>query len=368
MTTESQQHINNETNEISLKDLILRIREWWRYLLSKWMIILAFGLLGGALGFFYATTKKPIYTATTTFVLEDEKLGGGGLGSLAGLASMAGVDVGSGGGIFQGDNIFELYKSRRMVVQTLLTEVIDNGRKETLIDRYLYFNDFKNKWKDKVELAELSFKPDTLLNGNLSLKPNRLRDSILNSIVSEINKNCLTVEKSDKKLSILKVDVKSKDEFFSKAFNEAIVGNVNEFYLQTKTKKSLQNVQIMQQKADSVRAVMNGAIYEAVAIADATPNLNPTRQVQRVAPAQRAQFSAETNKAILSSLVQNLEMSKLALMKDTPLLEIIDKPIYPLDKQNFGKIKGIGLGGFLFGFLAVFFLTTRRALRSVFYL
>ncbi|RZJ80534.1 MAG: lipopolysaccharide biosynthesis protein, partial [Flavobacterium sp.] len=107
MTTESQQNINTQEEDISLKDLILKVGQWWRYLLSKWLIILVFGFIGGALGFTYAYFKKPIYTATTTFVLEDEK-SGGGLGNLAGLASMAGVDLGGGGGgIFQGDNILE---------------------------------------------------------------------------------------------------------------------------------------------------------------------------------------------------------------------------------------------------------------------
>jgi len=363
MTTESQQHINDE--EISLKDLILKIHEWWRYLLSKWIIILAFGLLGGALGFFYATTKKPIYTATTTFVLEDEK-GGGGLGNLAGLASMAGVDIGGGGGgIFQGDNILELYRSRKMLQQTLLTPITVDGKVQTLAERYIFSNELNEKWQEKPELLKLEFKADSLIEGNISLKPNRLRDSLLTTIISDISKNYLSVAKPDKKLSIIKVDLKAKDEIFAKAFNENIVKNVNDFYLQTKTKKSLQNVQIMQRKTDSVRAVMNGAIYSAVAVADATPNLNPTRQVQRIAPAQRAQFSAETNKAILGSLVQNLEMSKVALMKETPLLEVIDEPVFPLPKEKFGKAKGIIFGGLLFVFLGILFVSISKILKVI---
>jgi len=360
--TESQQHINNDNDEVSLKELILKIQEWWRYLLSKWMIILAFGLLGGALGFWYASTKKPIYTATTTFVLEDEKLGGGGLGSLAGLASMAGVDVGTGGSIFQGDNIIELYKSRKMIVKTLLTEVRISDRKQSLIERYIQYNDLRKGWEGETLLKKINFFSDTTVDGQPAFKSNRLRDSIMIGIVGDIEKNYLYVSKPDKKLSIVKVEVKSKDEPFAKNFNEAIVKNVNDFYLRTKTKKSLQNVHIMQRKTDSVRAVMNGAIYSAVAVADATPNLNPTRQVQRVAPAQRAQFSAETNKAILSSLVQNLEMSKLALMKETPLLEVIDQPVYPLNISKVSKLKSLIFGGIIFAFLVVIILTIQKFL------
>lgn len=340
----NSENINNQSNsssdEISLKEIILKIREWWRYLLSKWMSILAFGLFGGVLGFYYAYTKKPVYTATTTFVLEDEKAAGGGLGSLAGLASMAGVDLGGGaGGIFQGDNIFELYKSRKMIEQTLLTSINYQGKKELLIDRYIKVNHLKDNWAGKPELLKIQF--------DNSSNFTRLQDSIIGVIVKDIAENYLSVFKVDKKLSIIKADVKSQNEFFAKAFNEQIVKNVNDFYVQTKTKKSIDNIAILQQKTDSVRTVMNGAIYTAAAVSDATPNLNPTRLVQRIAPVQKLQFSAETNKAILSALVQNLEMSKIALRKETPLIQVIDQPVYPLDKKVLGRLVYGAFGGLL---------------------
>ncbi|WP_316844670.1 lipopolysaccharide biosynthesis protein [Pedobacter psychrodurus] len=365
MTTQSQKDTSHPKEDKSLKELIFKIQEWGRYLLSKWIIIFAFGLLGGALGFWYATVKKPIYTATSTFVLEEEK-SGGGLGNLAGLASMAGVDLGDGGGgIFQGDNILELYKSRKMLQQTLLTTIEVNGRTQTLMERYIQFNKFNKQWVENPKLIKLGFKADSLVEGNGYLKSNRSRDSLVTIIVDDISKNYLNVAKLDKKLNIIKVDVKAKDEVFAKTFNDAIVKNVNNFYLQTKTKKSLKNVQIMQRKTDSVRAVMNGAIYTAVAVADATPNLNPTKQVQRVAPAQKAQFSAETNKAILSYVVQNLEMAKMSLLKEAPLLEVIDRPIYPLNIQKFGKLKGILMGVSVFCFLSILSLLFMKIFKDI---
>ena len=363
MTTESQQY--NQGDEISFKDLILKIQELWTYLLSKWVIIFVFGLLGGILGLTYAYFKKPLYTATTTFVLEDEKVGGS-LGNLAGLASMAGVDLGGGGGgIFQGENILGLYKSRSMLEKTLLSAVEISGKSHLLIDRYIEVNRLKQKWAKKKELLNLSFAADSIQDGFRVLKPNRLRDSVLGVVVVDVNKNYLVVTKPDKKLSTIQVDVKSKDEFFAKAFNDQLVRNVNEFYINTKTKKTLKTVQILQHKTDSVRAVMNGAIYAAVAIADATPNLNPTRQVQRVAPAQKAQLSAETNKAMLGEMVKNLELTKMTLLKETPLIQVIDQPIYPLKKEKLGYLKGLILGGFFASFLTVMYLSVAVSLRNI---
>lgn len=354
-----------KNDEISLKELILNIKEWFKYLLSKWIIILIISLCGGILGFFYAQSKKAIYKASTTFVLEDER-GGGGLGNLAGLASMAGVELGgSGGGIFEGDNILELYKSRTMLEKTLLTPFEKNGKQDLLINEYIDFNQLREDWAKEKKLNNLRFTADTLFGPNKILRHERLKDSILGEIVSDINKNYLTVTKPDKKLATIQVDVKAKDEIFAKSFNDQLVKNVNEFYVQTKTKKTLQNVRILQKKTDSVRAVMNGAIYTAVAVNDATPNLNPTRQIQRVAPSQRAQFSAESSKAILAEMVKNLELTKMSLLKETPLIQVIDEPIYPLKKEKFGKFKGIVLGGFLFGFVTTLFLVIRKIYKNI---
>jgi Chain length determinant protein len=359
MVAENKNIANDD--DISLRELILKIGEWWKYLLSKWIVIVSFGILGGILGFAYAFLKKPIYTATTTFVLETGEKPG--MGQYAGIASMMGIDLGSGGGgIFQGENILELYKSRTIIEKALLSP-IDSISGELLISRYIEFNKLREAWAKKPELANLQFGTDILpdqKSTNLDGKLIRLRDSVLGKVVEDINNNYLTVAKPDKKLSIIQVDVKAKDEIFAKSFNEELVKNVNDFYVRTKTKKAIDNVSILQHKSDSVRAVMNGAIYSAVAVADATPNLNPTRQIQRVAPAQKAQFSAESNKAVLSTLVQNLEMAKITLLKETPLIQVVDYPVYPLKKDKLGKVKGTIIGGILLGILTVFFFTLKR--------
>ena len=356
--------IKNETDEISLKELSVKVGEWYRYILSKWMTILAFGILGGILGYTYAWYKKPVYIATTTFVLDDEDKGGG-LSQYAGLASIAGFDLGgSGGGIFQGDNILVLYKSRKMIEKTLLTEVEFNGKKQTLLEKYIEFKKLRESWAKNEKLKNIQFKttlgPESKKNGF-----NRLQDSILGKIVEDISGNLLNVSKPDKKLSIIRAEVTTTNEDFSKEFNEQIVKNVNDFYIETKTKKSLESIKILQQKTDSVRSAMNGAIYSAVSIADATPNLNITRQVQRVAPVQRSQISIETNKAMLAELVKNLELSKISLRKEAPLIQVIDEPVFPLEKQSFGKLKGIIFGGIIFGFLSLITIIIKKIIKEI---
>lgn len=58
-------------------------------------------------------------------------------------------------------------------------------------------------------------------------------------------------------------------------------------------------------------------------------------------------------------------MAKVTLRKETPLIQVIDRPILPLPKEKFGKAKGIFIGGILAGFLTVLGLIVRRIFKEI---
>lgn len=146
-----------ENDEISLKELIIKLKEWTAYLFSKWKIIMLAGILGAFLGIGYSLIKKPIYTAKLSFALEDEKAGGG-FGGALGLASTLGLDLGgSGGGMFSGSNLTELFKSRYMVEKTLLSPVTVDGKTISLAEMYIKNNDWREKWDKDLKLKRFSF-------------------------------------------------------------------------------------------------------------------------------------------------------------------------------------------------------------------
>jgi hypothetical protein len=361
MSLDNPPHVNNQpTTEISVKDLILLAGKYYQFLASKALLILCMALLGGLLGLAYAFWKKPVFTATTTFVLETGE-SPGSFGQYAGIASMIGLDLNTGGGIFQGNNILELYRSRTMIEKTLLSEVRIGGKQMLLIDRYVAFNKLREKWAEKKHLQAIQFRRDWQ---QLPEEQQRLQDSLLAEIVGDINKKYLAIYKPDKN-SIIRVDVNAEDEFFAKAFNNMIVANVNDFYVETKTRKSMANVTILQAKVDSVNRVMRRAIYSSVAVKDATPNLNATRQLQRDAPIQLSQYTAENNRYILGEMVKNLELSKMSLLRETPLIQVVDCPKFPLYRSMPGKITTFIKGVILFSFLTVMVLLVRKVFRDI---
>jgi uncharacterized protein involved in exopolysaccharide biosynthesis len=339
-----------ENDEISLKELIQKIKEWIRYLKTQWKIIFGVAALGAIIGFTYASFQKPEFSATSTFVLEEDK-GGGGLSGAMGLASSFGLDLGGGGGgLFTSSNIIELMKSRLVVEKTLLNPVQVGGNEKSLADYYTQINELKEAWSKKPALANINF-PANADRTKFSLE----QDSILQVISAGLTKNNLTIAQKDKKVSIISLTVKSENELFSKLFCEQLIKETSDFYIETKSKKARLNVEILQHQVDSIRAELNSAITGVAAASDNVYNLNPAFNVKRT-PSTRRQVDVQANTAILTQLVAQLELSKVSLRKETPLVQLIDRPILPLEKEKLGRIKSFVLGGFLAGFLTVLYL------------
>jgi hypothetical protein len=315
-------------------------------------------MIGAVLGLAYSFSKKPVYTATLSFALEDEK--SSGLGGALGLASSFGIDLGGGGGsIFTGSNLTELFKSRSMVEQTLLSPVVVDGKTISLAEMYIKNNDWRESWKDNPKFSAIQFLPNADRTAYT-----RVQDSILGVMYSSLSTNGLSVGQKDKKVAIISIDVNATNELFAKYFTEALVKQVSDFYIETKSKKSRDNMLILERQTDSIRRELNGAITGVAVANDNTFMLNPALNVRR-APSARRQVDVQANTAILTELVKQTELAKVTLRKETPLIQVIDRPILPLKKERFGKAKGLVIGGFLAGFLMVLYLIVRRILKQL---
>lgn len=349
---ESETNIKND--EISLKELLEKVREWSDYIFSKWKVILVAGIMGASIGVVYSLVKKPVYTAKLSFALEDDK-SGGGLGNALGLASTLGLDMGgNAGGIFTVDNLTELFKSRSMVEKTLLTPVTVDNKVVSIAEMYIQDNEWRKRWDKLPKLKNIQFLPNQQRKGFT-----RVHDSILGAIYENLSKGGLSVDQKDKKISIITMEVSSTNELFAKYFCEALAKQVGNFYVDTKSKKARINMDILEHQTDSIRGELNGAITGVAVANDNTFNLNPALNIKRT-PSARRQVDVQANTAILTELVKQTEMAKVTLRRDTPLIQVIDRPILPLQKEGISISKGFVLGGLLFGLFSILFVSLKR--------
>ena len=353
---------NGPVVEISLKEIVQKAGEWWKYLLSKWILILLFGFSGAGIGLIVSLLTPPKYIAHLSFALVEKSSGGGGLADLASSFGISG-SMGSGSsGAFSGDNLLEIIKSRYAIEQTLLTPVEYQGKKENLVEVYIQFNDLRKGWlknEKNIELNTLSFpigqKRETFT---------RTQDSVLFNIYNELVKsNALLIARKDKKLSIVNVDFTSKDELFSKLFEEKLMAETYRFYSDTRTSQSRANINMMQAKADSIKSLYESALYKGAGFSQV--NINQALQYAAV-PKIKQENNAQLYATVYAEVLKNLETLKLDMARETPIVQMIDVPRMPLKKDKLGKAKGIIFGGLLGGFLIVAFMIGKKSYKGGF--
>jgi uncharacterized protein involved in exopolysaccharide biosynthesis len=344
----------NKQDEISLKILILKTKVWMNYLWGyKWRIIIA-GILGGALGFGYAKYfSKPTYTANTSFTLEQKSSGAGGaLGGLASSLGLGDLPTGSSSGMFGGENILHLIKSNRIIHQSLKQAQPElNG--DHLLNAYV-----KNHFNRALEDKKINLYPEKVD----SIVFNREQDSLLLAITKNIRETQIVAERLDKKTTIINLDVKDVNEQWAYLFSKALVKNAIDLYLEIKIGKLLRAEEELTNKRDSIRGLLDGSITTLAFETD----LNSHTPLMRYKTNQvKKQIDVEVLKSMYANVIQNLEVTKIQRAQEEPIIEIIDEPILPLNKIQFGKLKGLIIGGVLSAFLLVGMLLGRNLLKGV---
>ena len=342
--------VNND--EISLKELIEKGKEGWRYLLSKWLIILIFGLGGAAIGLVVSLRTPTKYTAHLSFALVEKSAGGGGLADLASSFGMSSMMGGGSSGAFSGDNLLEIMQSPHTIEQTLLTPVVYQGKKQNLVEVYIQFNELREGWQKNKQNKELQTL--TYPIGQKRETFTRTQDSVMHGIYDQIiQSNALTIVRKDKKLSFVNVSFTSKDEVFSKLFEEKLMEETYRFYSDTRTSQSRANINMMQAKADSIRRLYDSSLYKSAGYSQV--NINQALQFAAV-PKLKQENNAQLYATVYTEVLKNLETLKLDMARETPIVQIIDTPRFPLEKERLGKGKAMATGGVLGGFLIAFYL------------
>ncbi len=346
-----------ETDEISLKELIQKLKEVINYLKTQLWILMLLGLLGGVAGYIYAKFQKPKYTAKLTFALAES---GDKLGGIGSIASQFGLDLmGTGSaGAFTGDNLLELMKSRLLVEKTLLTAVDSAGKSKLLVNQYIDFNKPKKPKPRKPKDPMPVYFTGNEENQGYSLA----QDSFLAEVSEDLVKENLRVAKVEKKLAIVSVTFTGEDQWFAKNFTQILTQNVTEFYVKTKTGQMRKNVNMMEHKVDSVKQALGRAMYGVASEVDGNQFL--VRGVAKV-PQAKKQLEIQVLSTMYGELLKNLEISRTLMAKEQPIIQIIDTPKYPLKKKELKLYISTLYGVFIAVFIAAIIILLNRWIKKL---
>lgn len=330
-TNNNQDQDRRVFNEFSPKILLLQTRMALLYLLSKWIWILLFATALGLIAAAYYSFAKPHFTAEITFVLDEgvtENSGAGfGVDNGLGIARELGYDAGT---IFSSmTNIVELMQSRLLIEKTLRKTVEIDNNTMTFADFFLDSLDYRKKWLKNSPAPDFTSAPKSK---NEAL----FQNGIMSSIYSTLITRNLKINRKGQGTTIIAVTCISTNELFSKYFLEALLNEVTQYYIETKTQRSKNNIAMIQRRTDSIKLAFNKALYGKASFTDV--HLNPGRQVVSVS-GEKLQTDVQILRTSYIELVRSLEIAKTNLMRDTPLIQYLDTPILPLAVTNTSLLK-----------------------------
>ena len=314
-------------NSIELiKQLINRLKKY------SWLIAI---IAAGFGGFFYYMAKQSVlvYTAkSTVFPLNGtaDASPGNTISSLLGL--------GEGTKSFTGDasiNIVELANSRRTreaVAMVRIPSIKNKSVSELLIEennRHIGFMQNTRIDPPKDSLSQINI-ASNLLKGAFSAKIN--------------------------KTGILELYFINSSPELVREVSYIYIDKLSEFYIDLKKKKAQIDFEFAVKKADSLLQVLNQLDKRAIALDESTFFTNEGLKRYNLPKINLSQDKATVQSQYYYA-VNNRESAAYRLQKETPIIEILDKPEWPFDTVQKSAFTYVIMGLFLGLIIGIFLVS-----------
>ncbi len=339
--------------QITIKDIILKVISVGKSILKNWKLVLLFGIIGGALGFLfdYKNLTDPTYKSTTQFYLETAMPAN----DYGGFANMFGQGGGGGGGLFSGENLITLIKSTDFIEKILLKEITIDGKKQILANYFHKKNKPKLKPDEKIEKDEYK-----VLTHSVKSKFNLAEFNSL-AIVKGPAVAATNLEPVEK-TSFYTLDVVTFDDTLSKVYAEVFLENLREYYLDSKTSKIKTNIQRQERIVDSLRYLTQSNESSLARIQDQNQEaVFEQGKVQEQRLNRRTQMltnSYQEQERMLTNM-------KLQLYQDSPLFKITSPQRFPLSESKTNLTKSNKKGIYIGIFLSFIFVALLDAIREI---
>lgn len=330
--------ILNQHNEITLRDVILKLREHVKECRRHSLWLLVFVVLG--LIFFgvknYMTPTR--YVAECTFMLNEQDGPSG-----AGISSILGQFGLGGGREFKLEKIAELTRTRAMTTEVMFENAEMNGESDWLANHFIAEKEKQgewasvNFWEEPSSLEGFRFRSDSVANYS------RLENAALKKLNQKFTADLET--EIDEVTGILTFTLKSTKELLAYELLETLFDKVSDYYTNKSIEKQQATYNALAYKCDSLEAVLNSKEFALAEMKDSYRSqwLNTAR-----VPQDKLFREIRMLTLMYGEALKNKEIAAFSLDNMTPFIQAIDRPIIPLqtDKEPLWRalVKGLILG------------------------
>lgn len=360
--------MSNQEEYISLKDIFLKIGEYFTYVKSKWVWMLIVGVIIGLLMAFKTSLEPTTYSENLTFMMDESKTGDVNIPGLDAL-----------GGLFGGKKknslgkILQLFESKRIIHNTLFDTVVINGKSDYIANHYLDLYTVAGLVKNYKGLGGLTYKQQwakSLMNDidfkfqdsdvdNFSPKENLYLRIIYEAVSGNeaLGMDPQLTSELDEGTGIMKLSMKSEYEDLTLSILNNIYLKLSNFFIDKSIEKETKTYNLMKEKRDSVFQALTSAEYSLADFKDSNRKLVTVKGYLRQIQLER---QASILGGMYSGVVRQMDATEFALKNKTPVVQVIDLPRRPISPAKPSWMSSLILGGMMGVVLTVFYFVMRK--------
>jgi hypothetical protein len=346
--------------EISLRDLIFKLRSFAQEVIRYWRIPAFCILLGISYQLYTYFTYTPVYPARITFSVDEDE--GGSSPGLTGILGQFGL-----GSVrpsrYNLDKILALSKSRRVIEQTLFHKLEIGGKNDFLANHMIRVYHLNGKDEKGSEgKAPFYFSHDSL--SRFGREENEMLMALYGFIIGppEDPKKALISADYNEDTNIMSIDVSTTDEALSLALAQRMFEALSDYYINKAIEKQLKTYTVVSAKKDSVLAVLKATEYQLASFKDSHRGLvMRTDQLSEL----RLQREITALSAMYAEVLKNTEVADFSLKNKMPFIQIIDAPLSPIQPTELSLIRKLLIGILIGGAIGSVFVVGRSVYRDL---
>lgn len=360
----SEQNLLVQDDEITLKELILKIKEFWRELWKYWWLIGAITIPFVLYMAYKAVNSDVTYPAQLTFMVNKDD--GGSMSAFSGILGSFGLGGGSKGG-YNLDKMIRLLKSRKITEDVIFSQAEVAGNLKLIANHIITNQDTLGKWFRKPSL--LNRKEDPLKGFEFAQDSIYKRDPLENAALKRIKGRILGSEENtgfltsgyDEESGILNLTVETEHQGLSILLAKTYYEKLSDYYTFQAVEQQQNTYDLVHYKNDSIYDALNSAEYALASLIETTRNIYSEKELLRK---KRLEREVQKFSLMYAESSKNLEIADFTLKSKTPVVQLIDAPISPIKPNSESLLKSLIIGGFLGLFLGCLLVIARKIYRD----
>jgi hypothetical protein len=351
--------MSNDTaanEEISLKELLLLVKDYVQELFRYWWVFIIVGPLCAGLFYLKTTYDDISYTSKLTFMMDSDS--GPSLGAVAGLLGSFGL--GGSAGDSNLDKMITLIKSRSITKEALFRKIKlgEDGKEDFFANHIMRLEEIE-VFIDEEETERFFFTRADF--GKYDKMENKALLKVFKHVVGSPDKTGAMLIAKDDLSGIVTLESTFLSQELAVEYPESHFEVVERYFIEKTIEKSQATYDIVKMKYDSITNLISSKEYQFANELDRGRGLF----------LQKDQMTSQIIRKDLmvlyeqyGELVKNKEISEYSLLTITPVVQGIDLPIYPLEPNEFSWILAILVGGFLGGMMTAGVIIARKVYKD----